>query len=240
MCGIVGYWATDSAPSPLAIKKLLEYGEKRGTDAFGYSIYNKNLVRIENPRFMGTVNKKFMSSHITKNIEKGSILLANFRAAPETEPESKDDRSIQPVSNPTGEYCLVHNGSISRKIYNELLEENTPNTVLDSEAIIWAYRKFGNMKATMEYLSGGFAFLMLDRQNRKLFAVCTHNPLYCGFVKGYGLFLSSFSEAIYETISIVKGCEITRQNIMVWEDYYCREFPSNTITEFNFDNRAIE
>ena len=241
MCGIVGYWATDSIPSPLAIDKLLEYGEKRGTDALGYSVYNKHLEKVLERKVLDVVgldNRAIYTSHIINNLELGSVLLANYRAAPETEPESRDEKTIQPIYG-LG-CCLVHNGSVSKKIFDELSKNYQKTSELDSEAIIWAYDLYGrNMKAAMEYLSGGFAFLMLDSVNRKLFAVCSHNPLYCGYVRGHGLFLSSFSEAIYKTISILKGCQITRQNIMVWEDYYCREFPANTITEFDLESRSI-
>lgn len=238
MCGIVGYWATGSNPSPLALESLLEHGEKRGTDAFGFSICDKQLKIVKEQKYIGTVNRKEIVPIMIRNMEVGSLLLANYRAAPETEPESRDSETIQPISN--SNVCLVHNGSVSRKIYKELSYDFTHISKLDSEAIIWAYYKFGrNMKSAMEFLSGGFAFLMLDRLNRKLFAVCTHNPLYCGYVRGYGLFLSSFSEAIYKAISFTKGQDITRQNTMIWEDYYCREFPENTITEFDLDSMAI-
>lgn len=238
MCGIIGYWATDSVPSPITVNKLLEYGEKRGTDSFGFAVYNKQLEQKCDKKYKGQVDREYISNKIVDRMEVGSLMLANYRAAPETEPGAKGDTTIQPIT--MQDYCLVHNGAVSRKIYNELSRDYQNFTELDSEAILWAYLKYGkDMKAAMEYLSGGFAFLLLDNQCRKLFAVCTHNPLYCGYVVGHGLFLSSFSEAIYEAISAIKGTTITRQNIMVWEDYYCREFPANTITEFQLDSGAI-
>jgi len=80
---------------------------------------------------------------------------------------------------------------------------------------------------------------MLDGSTEKLYAVCTHNPLFCGYMRGLGMFFSSFKEAIYEAISIAKGMKIERQNISVWEDYYVREIPDNTIVEFDIHSKLI-
>jgi hypothetical protein len=48
------------------------------------------------------------------------ILISNNRATPETEPKSKDKDSIQPIIDTEHNIVLVHNGSVSNKIYNEI------------------------------------------------------------------------------------------------------------------------
>jgi len=95
------------------------------------------------------------------------------------------------------------------------------------------------MKKTMEYLSGGFAFLLIDKSIEKLFSVCSHNPLWSGYVKGYGMIFSSMKNGILETISALKNTTIEKNNICVWEDYYCRQMPENSISEIDLDSGMI-
>ena len=170
--------------------------------------------------------------------------MGNHRAAPETEPNVNDlvdiGSVVQPIINK--DIILIHNGSVSNKIYNDLFERygKDKTSDLDSEAIIWAYLDNNrNMQQTMKYLSGGFAFLMVDMTKNKLYAVCTHNPLYCGYVRGYGMFWSSIEEAIWSTISLLKGTKIDRHNMSVFEDYYCRMVPHDTIEEIDLDTGLI-
>lgn len=245
MCSIIGL-LPETTPSPEAIEKMLKWGEKRGTDAFGCSIHDHNGDLVYLYKQAGIPNAPEIASSISTELRPGSVLLASYRAAPETEVVSSYWDCIQPVmSNVISNLSIVHNGAVSNKVYKDLknIMENTdikPSSKLDTEAIIWAYYVHGcNMKKTMEYLSGGFAFLMVDFKLQKLYAVCTHNPLYCGYVKGFGVFFASMEEAIYDVISCVKGTQISRQNIARWEDFYAREIPENTITEFDLDSAMI-
>jgi len=175
----------------------------------------------------------------------GHILIANHRAAPETEVGTEKLINVQPITDPYDNYykiALTHNGAVSGRNVGEFAISSAYQnfTGLDSETINFAYlSKNRDMKATMEYLSGGFSFIMLDGLKKKLYAVCTHNPLYCGYLRGLGLFFSSFKEAIYESISIYKGFKVDRQNIAVWEDYYVREIPENIIVEIDLDSKLI-
>lgn len=246
MCGITAFWAIESVPDSSIIDKLFEYGEKRGSDAVGFAIYNcvpyrKYLDR----KIIGSGDRKFDAEQIVSRMRTGNILIANHRAAPETEEGVKNEKSIQPITYPYDEIyklALSHNGSVSGRNVTEfkLSSAYQSFTDLDSETINFAYLSKGrDMKRTMEYLSGGFSFIMLDGFKRKLYAVCTHNPLYCGYMRGLGMFFSSFKEAIYEVISMSKGIKIERQNISVWEDYYVREIPENTIVEFDLDSKLI-
>ena len=244
MCGLTGFWFKESVPDPDIIKNLVNYGEKRGSDGFGYVTWSYDTDFPHRVDRCSGVDDPFTTGDLAISRywedRKNSILLCNHRAAPETEASVSSNKreTLQPLE--TKDLLLVHNGTVSNFIYNELKKDASVNTKLDSEAIIWAYTKFGrNMKKTMEYLSGGFAFLMVDKTKRKLYAVCTHGPLYCGYVRGYGMFWSSMEEAIWDTISSLKGTTIDRHNISVFEDYYCRMVPANTIEEIDIDSGQI-
>jgi len=240
VCGITAYWATDSAPNPCVIETLLEYGRRRGTDSFGYSIYFESGHTLFERKKKGLEATYTSVDCITRKMRKGNILLACHRAIPETEEGINNEQDTQPIDN--FGISLIHNGSVSEFIRRSLhcYSDYQYKTNIDSESIIHAYVSSGrNMKATMEFLSGGFAFIMLDKERKKLIAVCTHSPLYCGYVKGHGLFFSSFNEAIYKSISIIKGSTIFRQNISLWEDFYAREIPENTIVEFDLESKMI-
>lgn len=244
MCGLSGYFARESVPGRKAIENLLKFGETRGTDGIGYCSIGKenNIFNIMDiVRIAGATDAEKISKDIVTDMRVGDLFVCNHRAATETEPPVADPKlSLQPIIDEKNGLILVHNGSVSKFIYDELRKYYQPNSKIDSEAIIWAYLKCGfNIKRTMEYLCGGFAFLLIDMNKEKLYAVATHNPLFCGYVKGHGLFFSSFMEAIYSTISILKGVKINRQNISIWEDYYAREIPSNTATEIDLDSGMI-
>lgn len=248
MCGISGYFATEEKPSISVICDLLNHGKLRGTDAFGYTVVSRlnNSYYINDSKKSKSVDNSLEHAiHISDKMSVGSVVLSNHRAAPETETESKDDNSIQPIIDRERGIILVHNGAVSNSVYNDLRKRNVDSRYpkvsdIDSEAIIWAYAEKGrNMKLAMEYLSGGFAFLMIDLYKKKLYAVCTHNPLYCGYVRGHGLFFSSLKEGCYSVVSNIKGLPLNKMNISHWEDYYVRELPGNTITEFDLNSTMV-
>ena len=242
MCGISGYFCFESTPSLKVLNKLFEYGKIRGSDGFGLShvffskpYENKTIIEFKT----GTNNiSEFLE--ISKNMMlPKDLILGIHRAAPETETNvTKDVNStVQPITYLEEGITLIHNGAVSNFIYNELNKNNEAKTKLDSEAIIWAYLDNGrNMLDAMKILSGGFSFILADTIKKKFYIVCTHNPLYCGYVRGNGLFFSSIKEAIWDTISTLKGSNINRCNTQIWEDYYFQEMPENTIVEFDVDS----
>ena len=240
MCGISGYWCREEVPSANVIFNLLKYGELRGSDAFGYAVIGEEdnyFDVIDSDKFVGTGDLTEISQSISKGLNIGDVMIANHRAAPETECSSIDSRSIQPIIDNTNNITLVHNGSVSKFVYDSLKERAEPVSKIDSEAIIWSYLHHGrNMKRAMEYLSGGFAFIMIDGTKHKMYVVVTHNPMYAGYVRGHGMFFSSTQEAVFKTISNLKGSSIERNNVAVWEDYYCQEIPANTIVEIDMQS----
>lgn len=235
MCGLSAFFAREAVPSPKVIQNLLHYGSERGSDAVGFVLISEELGYFEivdSHKEIGIGNEKELAQRISKDMKVGDIVLINHRATPETESASTDSRSIQPVIDESHGIVLIHNGSVSSFVYDKLREKYEPKSDIDSEAIIWSYLEHGrNMKGCMEFLSGGFAFLLFDMEKEMLYAVATHNPLWAGYVRGYGMFFSSTEEGIYSTISLIKGTAINRNNIMVWEDYYCREIPAFSISE---------
>jgi 7-cyano-7-deazaguanine synthase in queuosine biosynthesis len=249
MCGISGYWSRESPPSSEIIFELLKYGERRGSDAFGYCIASptdSNLVtdyQFKEEKLTHLPDNNVMSKEIANRLNKNSVLIMNHRAVPETEVESKNYKSIQPITNQMFGLSLVHNGAVSNFIYRELEKEKLNYgkiTLIDSEAIIWAYLKNNrSMTKTMEYLSGGFAFALIDTVKFKLYFVCTHSPLFCGYARGYGLWFNSLEEGVYSVLSKIKGNSIERNNLCVWEDYYVRELPEYTITEVDLNSGMI-
>ena len=254
MCNIAGYWARESSPNIETIESLFSHGRERGTDGFG-------IVRIPAELYYNRISVKLTDDLILNRddlikrvsiVGTGDILLANDRSAPETEPQAAGYNSLQPIVDNYHNIALVHNGAISNFIVEEMNKDVSFNcsSKLDSEAIIWAYIKHHkNIQRTLEYLSGGFAFIMFDQARQKLIIACSHSPLYMGYVRGYGAFWNSQEKAIWEVISSVKGTSVSRHNNSVFEDYYCRQFKEYTaeeidiytgqITEIPFEPRYV-
>lgn len=241
MCGLSGYFARESGERDV-LGCLFKEAEKRGSDGFGWVKLNNICLYLNSKKYKGIPLTEKAISDIGY-LCTGDILLSNHRAAPETEREVSQDElneTVQPIINVGLGLYLVHNGAVSNFIVDELKEEFDFKTNIDSEAIIWAYEKFNrNMEKTMEYLSGGFAFLMVDSGKRKLYAVCTHNPLYVGYVRGAGLFFSSTEEGVFSTVSYLKGTKIERNTVNIWEDYYAHRLPEYTIVEIDIDSGMV-
>lgn len=247
MCGITGYVAEKSNPSIDVICNLLRYGELRGSDGFGTLLVgernNGHVVRRVFRTFSNDIDYETVLGGLYEGLKPGSILLANHRAAPETECQADENnvsKNTQPITDPIEQLILVHNGAVSNFVVNELKEEFNFHTNIDSEAILHAYLKFGrNMKDTMEYLSGGFSFLLYDGKLGALYSVCTHNPLYVGYVKGCGYFYSSIEDAIWDTISKLKGTKIEKNTMNMWEDYYGHRHPEYTIQRIDLQSSMV-
>lgn len=242
MCGLSGYFARESSPNRLALKLLFNEGAKRGTDGFGYCHYSEKDGTLSEKKYSGSPDYSIVIDTIgTLGI--GDVLISNSRAAPETESEvslEKLNATVQPISLPENGLSLVHNGAVSNFIVNELRNEYPAATNIDSEAILHAYLKFGrNMQMAMEYLSGGFAFLMMDSIKKKLYAVCSHNPLYVGYVRGHGMFFSSTEEGVFSVVSFLKGISVTQNTMSVWEDYYAHRLPEYSIQEIDLESGMV-
>ena len=235
MCGIVGIFNREGGFPAEVYDLLFKEAEKRGQDGFGIFCWNekdKLQPGWKYPQPYSYYSKEVKD--VVKNwSKKGSIILANCRAQPETEVASKDDSSIQPISKQG--ITVVHNGSVANFIVDELADLGY-ETKIDSEAIINAYIRFdGDMKKVMEYLVGGFAFILLDTNKKRLYCVNDYKPLAIGYIKGYGFIIHSEESAIGKAVELVTDCKRCGTN--VWEDFYYHwQFPGYTIREIDLDS----
>ena len=249
MCGISCYFGRDSFPPIDILSNFIKSGSVRGSDGFGLSVIKTsrdNLIRLNHYSKLPSDYVQIIKSELDKDefseyFERGDIILSIHRAAPETEVEvSEEDLSgtLQPIVDKKESLILVHNGSVSDFIIDELKNKGFLfETKIDSEAIIKAYLMFGrDIRTTMTYLSGGFSFVMYDGVKKKLYIVSSHNPLYMGYVKGYGLFINSMEEPVWEFISKIKGRNNVRGTMNIWEDYYAHPFPPFSIHEIDIES----
>ncbi|KXH69806.1 MAG: hypothetical protein AM326_01665 [Candidatus Thorarchaeota archaeon SMTZ-45] len=228
MCGIVCYWAKEAVLTKREYNVLFEGAALRGRDGVGIGIIDPDgLSSIT--KFIGPYDKhsEEILQIVSERMRVGCILLASFRATPETEPTTKHDM-IQPLDLPPEDLFLVHNGGVTDSVKNDLDFNYT--TPVDSEAILAYYIANGrNMVSCMEDLSGSFAFVMLDKKKDKLFAVTSFLPLAHSYVRGYGYFLHSDNETLGKVLYYL--VQSTRDGINVWESWYHHDLEGYTIYE---------
>jgi queuosine biosynthesis protein QueC len=222
MCGVAAFYARDSKPSIDVLDKMFEWCSKRGADGCGFVVLDKgkdNKYSI-GQHYVSTKTYQEAREEILKGIycELGDIVLMICRAAPETEVATSED-NMQPL---VGSGCvLIHNGAVSQRIVDELKFHSHYQfrTQIDSEAIISAYTKHGrNIKETMEYLSGGFAFILVDLQTSQMHIVNDFKPISTGYIKGLGYMVASDVCCIRDVIEMVTDCK--RDGMNLWEYYY--------------------
>jgi len=236
MCGLSCFFFRECGSNADILEPLLNAGQERGKDGFGYTILNDHYFRMSKVPYTDT--NKIINN--IGSIPIGSVFISNHRAAPETEKVvdiNNLNKTLQPIVNSEEGLFLVHNGSVSNFIVNEMKNKYKFETNIDSEAILAAYLNFDrDMKRTMKYLSGGFSFLLVDTKKKRLYAVCTHNPLYAGYVRGYGLFFSSTRDGVTNTVSKIKNVQIEKCTMNIWEDYYFHQIKEYTVCEIDLDS----
>jgi len=242
MCGIFAYWGRESVLGTDRLDILFRGAERRGTDGCAFIVFGPDDNKFFGKKFANSYseNRNEILKMYSEGINTGDIVIGICRAQPET--ESRSDDAMQPilvdVENKRS-LCLVHNGAISTYSINKLKQMGQKfHTKIDSEAIINAYISFGyNIKLAMEFLSGGIAAIMYDSYKNKLYALCNHNPLSQGYVRGYGYFLHSLNETIGEVINNITGANHDGMN--VWEDWYHHPLKTNRILEIDIDSGFI-
>ena len=194
MCGIVCYWAMESVLTRHQYDQLFTGAEFRGQDGFGVTIKGQAIKSL---KVLGPYSSE--RNNVLDFVEQfmgvGDILIASCRATPETERYTTMEM-LQPIEagNPVN-IILSHNGGVTDSVKDSIDFDYQTN--IDSEAIIAAYLQFGcNMKNAMEFLSGSFAFVMLDINKNKLYGVTSFNPLAHMYIKGYGYFYHSDNEVL--------------------------------------------
>ena len=236
MCGIMAFWAKESVPHGDVIYKLIEEAEKRGQDGIGFALIRKGNVVLEESYIPKTHEERTnCREKITRQVKYlmkvGDIFMLSCRATPETEIETENNPTmIQPLAKDG--LFIVHNGGVTESVR---ILDYPYSTEIDSEIILAAYEKYNrNMRDTMEYLSGSFAFVLLDVTKNKLYSVCSFNPLAHMYVKGVGYFLHSSNEALSKALYIMTGA--TEDGMSVWENWYHHYLEGYTIIETDLDS----
>jgi len=239
MCGLAGFFARESVPPIKVIDTLFTNAENRGTDGFGCVVVRSGkLVRYSSVKPYSECRQEALE-FVEDNLCLGDLLLAICRAAPETEPPTTI-RNMQPIIN--HDCVLIHNGSISNKIYKQIKEESIEKfgkfsytTDIDSEAILHAYALEGrNMKNAMERISGGVAAVVYDSKQDCLYTINDFKPLAHGYIRGVGYFLSSDNECLGEIIEQMTDC--SRNGISIWEDFYNHYLSGGFIRRVDLDS----
>ena len=232
MCGIFAYWAKEATLSMDDFDILFSEAEKRGQNGVGITIISidgetETMKWVERySKVKGKVLGWLIDNHCIDD-----IVLGICRATSETEPETTLE-NLQPIVD-SDTYCaLVHNGSVTETHRSEFPRYKF-NTKIDSEMILAKYTETGNMKTTMEQLSGSFAFILFDGDRGKLFAVTAFNPLAHAYIKGYGYFIHSDDAALGKIITKITGAK--RDGMRVWEAWYHHEIEGYTIIETDID-----
>jgi len=232
MCGVVCYWAREGLLSRHQYDLLFTGAEQRGMDGFGVTIKGETIRSL---KVLGPYSSE--RNNVLDFVEQfmgvGDILIASCRATPETEKET-DMEMIQPMEagNPI-DLVLSHNGGVTDSVKDSLAFDYQTN--IDSEAIIAAYLQFGkNMKNAMEFLSGSFAFVMLDTISNQLYAVTSFNPLAHMYIRGCGYFYHSDNDVLTQVLESITGAK--RDGMNVWESWYHHYLPGYTIIQTDLDS----
>jgi len=234
------FFARESVPDIEVLDTLFRWGEKRGSDGFGLVKISKDgrvSTRLY-PKETYSNYSKDVKNYLSKNLKIGDIILAISRALPETESPSSS-KNMQPIVN--GDLILVHNGAITKRIHDELIQwsketnEFKFTTNIDSEAILAAYTKFNfNMKQAMEYISGGVASIIIDNKKRKIYLITDFKPLAHCYVRGVGYFIASDNDCLREIVE--KLTHSPRDGINLWEYWYSHYLRGQRIKEIDIDS----
>ena len=227
------YWAREALLDDQEYYMLLKGATRRGTDGFGYAIITRN-GEIHLEKFLETNESMIQIAidDIENKMELDDILIISCRACPETEKQTEFDM-LQPIVVDEN-IVLSHNGGVTDSL-RRTMKGYQFQTEIDSEMIIAAYKMHGNnMRKAMEFLSGSFAFVMMDKSKNKLYAVTSFNPLAHMYVKGYGYFYHSENSVLGALCKRLTGSDTDGMN--VWESWYHHYLPGYTIIETDLDS----
>jgi len=231
MCSIIGIWQKEGKFPLSILKTIFHLSEKRGSDGYGVYIINLTTNKITYKHFSLSPPTDNEIEEIYNNFPLNSLLISNLRAQPETEVSSSLN-NLQPIYK--NNIIVAHNGAVNDGFYRRYI--SNPITNIDSEVIIDAYIEFGkDIKQLMETIIGGFAYIMYDFEQRRLYLVNDFKPLYKGYYRGYGLVVGSLPE-IFSTITsqLYDGRRTT--GMALWEDYYYNRQDGFTIVSIDVDS----
>jgi len=233
MCGIVGVWNRDGAFDWETYDQLFTAAENRGQDGFGITLV---VDKHSAPQVYKSVKKYSEERDDVRDWlmnpapEKGSLIIANFRAQPETEVGSSYT-NLQPIVDEGERLVLTHNGSVANFVVDKYSDYATE---IDSEVILKSYRRHRNMRTVMKEMVGGFAFLLYDQSHNRLYCVNDFKPLAICCIRGKGVILHSCLDVIEEVTHQITNAP--RCGMNVWEDWYYHWQDGNTIREIDLDS----
>lgn len=201
MCGIAGFFSTIPQPANI-VERMTNLIRHRGPDDEGFVLF-KELSSI--PRICGgqdTPDESYKAAIVYAPREK----LGNLEAYPVTLALGHRRLSIvdlsplghQPMSSADGRYWIVFNGEIYNYIELRAELEKIGHQFVshsDTEVIIAAYREWG--KGCLARFNGMFAFLIYDRDQRRLFVARDRfgvKPLYYWIMEGGIAFASEIKQ----------------------------------------------
>jgi len=232
MCGIVGCFTREGVVDKDVIKILFKHNEKRGRDGWGYAVCDTVTGNIMQwYKTAKAFSEDRVEDALPDTLYHRQLLIGICRAKPETEVETREedlDRTMQPIIR--DDCILVHNGSINTYYDNC---ESWKETDIDSECIIYQYRKRGFPKF-VEHIPGGFAFILFDQISRQLVVGVNHMPLYHMYIKGIGYFISSVKEALDEILDYYY--HVKHDGLNLWEAWYHTEVTAFTVRQIDLDS----
>ncbi len=210
MCGIFGYIGPKKVEDVLV--KGLKNLEYRGYDSSGIALKNNDEIKII--KEVGKV--KILEEEIKKsNLSKYDLGIAHTRWA-----THGGVTKVNSHPHFQGEITLVHNGIIEN--YNEIkefLEKEKVTFISETDSEIAAglinyYLKSNNileaLKKSLKKLKGSYAFLIILKNENKIYAVRKNSPLILG-IRDNEKFLSSDIAAMLEYTN--KYIEIDEEEI---------------------------
>jgi 7-cyano-7-deazaguanine synthase len=230
MCGICSVWLKESTIGREQWDILLQGVSTRGQDGIGIGIHSSSRLFYSERKFIGKYeeNKEEILTFLEENTYRDSLVMFSSRATPETEKETTIGM-IQPIQSNNKNLTLIHNGGVTDSLRKEL-ELYDFTSQVDSELILAAYEHFErDLKKTMEWLVGSFAFVLLDKEKEKLYAVTSFNPLAHMYIRGYGYFLHSDNSVLEKVLKSLTGQ--TQDGVNVWESWYHHYLEGYTIIE---------
>jgi glutamine phosphoribosylpyrophosphate amidotransferase len=219
MCGICSVWLKESTIGREQWDILLQGVSTRGQDGIGIGIHSSSRLFYSERKFIGKYeeNKEEILTFLEENTYRDSLVMFSSRATPETEKETTIGM-IQPIQSNNKNLTLIHNGGVTDSLRKEL-ELYDFTSQVDSELILAAYEHFErDLKKTMEWLVDSFAFVLLDKEKEKLYAVTSFNPLAHMYIRGYGYFLHSDNSVLEKVLKSLTGQ--TQDGVNVWESWY--------------------
>ena len=189
-------------------KGICERATNRGRDSFGYTAFSKGGGILSSAKNTGKFSNDFFEF-----VEGSKVLISNNRAEPTTEfVKDKKVTDVQPFTDATGRFTVVHNGTIANDKELKKLHGWKLETEVDSAVIPEVLNKFWDrskgqhpltaFKDCLKHLKGSFSLAVHDTQESGvLYLAVNYKPLFIERIKRT-MFFSSLEEFLGDMDSI--------------------------------------